>query len=181
MTNVHFLSSLSAPDAALHLLSHLYVQRSAGIWKDPSYSSWFSQTLTALYPSALPSSLPKSAQRTAFLTLFNHATPQASVHRHILVLEATYRRLFSFIPRANLPGAGTLACDPLPPATAVSRYDISFFEGVEDAFASGGRRARSRRERALDERRLAQVIPDAAFRRQLQVRFFLYCVRVWCG
>jgi hypothetical protein len=57
----------------------------------------------------------------------------------------------------------------------MSRYDEVFFEGVEDAFAASGRRARTRREQALDERRLAQVIPDAAFRRQLQVRcFFLW-------
>jgi hypothetical protein len=51
----------------------------------------------------------------------------------------------------------------------VSKYDEVFFEGVEDVFAMDGRRARTRRERALDERRLAQVIPDAAFRQQLQV------------
>ncbi|KAF8230930.1 hypothetical protein L208DRAFT_99103 [Tricholoma matsutake] len=156
-------SSLSAPDAALHLLSHLYVQRSFGIWKDPTYSSWFLQTLAALYPSSLPSSLPKTAQHTTFITLFTHSNPQASAHRHILVLEATCRRLFAFVPRTTLGGltaSSSLACDPLPPATAVSKYDEAFFEGVEDAFTEG---ARTRREQALDERRLAQLIPDANY------------------
>ena len=73
----------------------------------------------------------------------------------------------------GVTAGGGLACDPLPPSTAVSKYDEAFFEGVEDVFAGGGRRARTRRERALDERRLAQVIPDAAFRRQLQVCYFV--------
>lgn len=159
----------------MHLLSHLYVQRSSSLWKDPTYSSWFIDTLTTVFPSpSLPSSLPQTPQRTAFVALFRHAKPQASVHRHILVLESTHRRLFAFIPRTNLEtvaASGTLACDPLPPATAVSRYDDAFFHGIEDV-RGGGRRSRTRRERALDERRLAQMIPDAEFRRQLQVRYF---------
>jgi hypothetical protein len=177
-------SSLSASDATLHLLSHLYVQRCFSLWKDLTYSSWFIDTLTSLFPSpSLPSSLPQTPQRTAFLALFRHAKPQASVHRHILVLESTYRRLFAFIPRTNLEtfaASGALACDPLPPATAVSKYDEAFFHGIEDVWAGGGRRSQTRRERALDERRLAQMIPDAEFRRQLQVRHFsshrLLCV-----
>ena len=152
-------------------MPHLYVQRSSGIWKDPAYFSWFLQTLTALFPSSLPSSLLKQAQYYAFLTLFTHVTPQASMHRHILVLESTYRRLFAFIPQTSLADIGALSCDSLPPTTAVSKYDEMFFEGVEDAFVAGGRRQRTRRERVLDERGLAQVILDAAFRRQLQVHF----------
>ena len=136
--------------------------------------------------------MPQTAQRTAFLTLFSYLTPQASVHRHILVLESTFRRLFAFIPQTSLGGitaGGGLACDPLPPATAVSKYDEVFFEGGEDVFVVGGRRARTMRERALDERRLAQVIPDAAFRQQLQVHclFRLKCTGadldpgIWLG
>jgi hypothetical protein len=69
----------------------------------------------------------------------------------------------------NVTASGALACDPLPPVTAVSRYDETFFEGVEDVWAGGGRRSRTRGQRVLDERRLAQVIPNAAVRRQLQV------------
>ena len=89
-----------------------------------------------------------------------------------------------FIPRSILggvTGSGALACDPLPPTTAVSRYDEVFFEGAEEVFV-GGRR-QTRREQAMDERRLAQVIPDAAFRRQFQVRFPFFSVWacVWVG
>lgn len=75
----------------------------------------------------------------------------------------------------TVTASGALACDPLPPATAMSKYDEVFFEGVEDAFSGGGRRGQTRRERALDERRLAQMIPDAAVRRQLQVRCGWVC------
>lgn len=82
-----------------------------------------------------------------------------------MVLETSYRRLFSFIPKQVLE-AKSLACDPLPPLTKISEYDDEFFKSVEDAFSS---RSRTRRQRAVDERRLAQMIPDAAFRQQLQV------------
>ncbi|KAF8890479.1 transcriptional repressor TCF25-domain-containing protein [Infundibulicybe gibba] len=111
-------SGLSTPTAILHLLSHLYAQRSS------SYS----------------------------------------VYRHIMVLESTYRRLFSFIPRAVLE-MKSLSCDPLPPPTSVTAYDEEFFAGIDDILSL---RARTRQQRAADERRLAQFIPDAAFRQQLQ-------------
>jgi hypothetical protein len=167
-------SSLSPSDATLHLLSHLYVQRSSAIWKEATHSSWLLQTLSALFPSSVvPASLPTTPQRAAFLSLFAHPIPQTSVHRHILVLESAYRRLLAFIPRTTLDSvtaSGALACDPLPPVTALSRYDENFFAGVEDLWAGGGRRSRTRGQRLQDERQLAQVIPDAAVRRQLQVR-----------
>ena len=84
-----------------------------------------------------------------------------------MVLETSYRRLFSFIPSQVL-GVKSLACDPLPPRTTVNQYDQEFFNGVDDLYSP---RMRSRRQRVNDERRLAQFIPDAVFRQQLQVMF----------
>ena len=84
-----------------------------------------------------------------------------------MVLETSFRRLFSFIPSQVL-GAKSLACDPLPPPTTVNEYDQEFFNGVDDLYSP---RIRSRRQRVNDERRLAQFIPDVAFRQQLQVIF----------
>ena len=85
-----------------------------------------------------------------------------------MVLETSYRHLFSFIPRQVLE-AKSIACDPLPPLTAITQYDQHFFQGIEDL--GSARRHRTRRERAMDERRLAQMIPDAAFRHQMQAFF----------
>ena len=84
-----------------------------------------------------------------------------------MVLETSFRGLFPFIPTQVL-GAKSLACDPLPPSTTVNEYDQEFFSGVDDLYSP---RIRSRRQRVNDERRLAQFIPDAAFRQQLQVMF----------
>lgn len=60
-----------------------------------------------------PASLPQTPQRTALLTLFSYPVPRISMHRHILVLESTFRRLFASISRTIMGTAGDgLACDP---------------------------------------------------------------------
>ena len=158
-----YISSLSDPVAILHLLSHLYVQRSGAVWKE--HTAWFIDTVSDSF-SALPSSLPVTERRKDFLSLYQNENLRFSVYRHIIVLESTNRRLFAFIPR-QVQEIKSLSCDPLPPPTATTRYDERFFDGVDDLFSL---RMRTRRERALDERRLAQMIPDAAARQQLQVR-----------
>jgi hypothetical protein len=89
-----------------------------------------------------------------------------------MVLETSYRRLFSFIP-SHVLAAKSLACDPLPPLTTVNQYDQDFFKAVDDLYSP---RIRSRRQRVNDERRLAQFIPDAAFRQQLQVMYICTCL-----
>ncbi|KAF8812727.1 DUF654-domain-containing protein [Phlegmacium glaucopus] len=156
--------SLKPPQGALHLLSHLYVQRSSPIWKD--HSSWFESTVRETF-SKLPASLPITERRKAFLSQFEDNNVCSSLYRHILVLETSYRRLFSFIPSQVLE-VKSFACDPLPPRTTVNQYDQEFFQGVDDLYSP---RIRSRRQRVNDERRLAQFIPDAAFRQQLQAFF----------
>ena len=157
--------TLKPPQGALHLLSHLYVQRSSPIWKD--HSSWFASTVTETF-SKLPSSLPVTDRRKAFLSQFEDQNVCYSLYRHVTVLETSFRGLFSFIPSQVL-GAKSLACDPLPPPTTINEYNQEFFNGVDDLYSP---RIRSRRQRINDERRLAQFIPDAAFRQQLQVKFF---------
>ncbi|KAF9501695.1 DUF654-domain-containing protein [Pleurotus eryngii] len=181
-------SSLTPEDAVLHLLSHAYVQRSAPLWKaDAALARWFTDTVVSSFPSLTSSSpsspssssflsslsspssstLPKQPAHTQFLATFASRALRFSVYRHTVVLEATHRRLFAFIPKDVL-GAKSLACDPLPPPTAVTEYTEEFFKGSEDVFSA---RHRSRQQRAADERRLERMIPDAAFRQQLQAFF----------
>lgn len=159
-------SALAFSDGILHLLSHLYAQRSFPLWKD--HASWFVETATSTFAS-LPTPNARftaTPRRTAFLTFYErNENSRYSIYRHVVVLETSYRRLFSFIPRYVLD-ARSLACDPLPPKDAVTSYDDKFFEGTEDLFAF---RPRTRREREMDRRRLAQMIPDAGFRQQLEV------------
>ncbi|KAF8189634.1 transcriptional repressor TCF25-domain-containing protein [Pholiota molesta] len=156
--------SLSASNGILHLLSHLYAQRSLPVWKE--HSSWFATTVTETL-SPLPSSLPITDRRKAFLSTYENQNLRFSAYRHIKVLETSYRRLFSFIPRQVLE-AKSLACDPLPPPTLINQYDREYFQNVEELYSA---QHRSRRQRANDERRLAQFLPDAAFRQQLQAFF----------
>ena len=169
-TYLIFFSSLSASVGILHLLSHLYVQRSFSLWKE--HAEWFTSAITEAF-TTLPTSLPVTERRKSFLAQYQSTNLRYSVYRHIMVLETSYKRLFSFIPRVVLE-AKSLACDPLPPPTSVNQYDQDFFQGIDDLYSP---RIRSRRQRANDERRLAQFIPDAAFRQQLQVRFLLACFR----
>jgi hypothetical protein len=166
LTFFTLLRTLKPPQGALHLLSHLYVQCSSPIWKD--HSSWFASTVTETF-SKLPSSLTVTDRRKAFLSRFEDQNVCYSLYRHVTVLETSFRGLFSFIP-SHVLGAKSLACDPLPPPTTINEYNQEFFNGVDDLYSP---RIRSRRQRINDERRLAQFIPDAAFRQQLQVFFLL--------
>ncbi|KAJ7235300.1 transcriptional repressor TCF25-domain-containing protein [Mycena haematopus] len=157
--------NLRAPEATLHLLSHLYAQRSSPLWKDEA--SWFTTTVTA-ESSSLPASLPVSLRRQDFLSLYQNLNLRYSIYRHVMVLETTHRRLFSYIPQEVL-AVKALQCDPLPPPTAVTSYDDAFFEGTEDlrTFMPTA----TARQRAQQGRVLAQMIPDPGIREQLQAFF----------
>lgn len=143
----------------LHLLSHLYAQRSHSLWKQAARSAWFASTVNSTL-SSLPPSSTSSPSKT-FEATFTSPIFTSSVYRHVMVLESTCRRLFSFIPPAEL-AAKQLSCDPLPPSTAVTSYDNAFFEGVESLMEG---RTRNRRQAA---QQLEQLLPDPAFRQQLQ-------------
>jgi hypothetical protein len=99
----------------------------------------------------LPTSLPVTERRQSFLAQYQSTNLRYSVYRHIMVLETSYKRLFSFIPRVVLE-AKSLAYDPLSPPTTVNQYDQDFFQGIDDLYSP---RIRSRRQRANDKRRLA--------------------------
>ncbi|PPQ84390.1 hypothetical protein CVT26_007224, partial [Gymnopilus dilepis] len=165
-------TSLSPAESILHLLSHLYVQRSHPLWKDPSLTSWFSSTITSTFPSPLPSSLPTTGRRKALLQQYTNKNLQYSVYRHVMVLEAGLRRLFGFLPR-EVVDVKSLSCDPLPPPSALTTYDTTFFAPLSSSPSPFPPRARTRtrRQQALDDRRLAQLIPDAPFREQLRAFF----------
>ncbi|KAH9887711.1 transcriptional repressor TCF25-domain-containing protein [Cubamyces lactineus] len=149
---------LSDSHAIFHLLSHLYAQRAAALWKPAARASWFAQTVASVY-NTLPTVPP--APPKLFFNRFENPALAWSIYRHVLVNESTCRSLFPFVPR-QLLDARHLACDPLPPSTRVSEYDSEFFHGVEDMLAA---RPRSRRQEA---RFLERLVPDGPLRRQLQ-------------
>ncbi|THH13849.1 hypothetical protein EW146_g6417 [Bondarzewia mesenterica] len=157
-----YLSSVQ--ESLLHLLSHLYVQRSAPLWKTADVSAWFAQTVNQVVQNGnLPGTCASAPGYERFGELVKARNFPTSVHRHIMVLGAPAQRLLSFLPDSTV-GGNSLACDPVPPATKVSEYDDAFFQGAEDAFVG----ATSRRQQ---QRLLEQMIPDAAARQQLQAFF----------
>ncbi|CAK5280023.1 unnamed protein product [Mycena citricolor] len=152
--------NLHVTDAVLHLLSHLYAQRSFPLWKDES--AWFSSTVADEFSSPSGSS---TTRRQDFLALYQNVNLRYSVYRHVMVLETSYRRLFSYIP-SDVLNTKTLQCDPLPPPTAVTSYDDAYFVDTDDLRSFMPRL--SSRQRAQQGRILAQMIPDGALRDQLQ-------------
>lgn len=177
------------PEILLHLLSHLYVQRSFQLWKISEHNAWFRKTVTSLSGS---SSLPGSptitpAYNDRFLPLVTSTTPSTSifssapttsmspfahsVYRHVISLGPSAQRLLSYLPESVVNGPGnTLACDPLPPPTLLTTYNDAFFSGADDIFAVGatGGRGGRRRNAAQEQRLLEQMIPDPEVRRQFQ-------------
>ncbi len=161
-------------ESILHLLSHLYAQRSSSLWKPKQRAQWFADTLTDVAPtlSTKPedSASKSSPSSVLFHKLYTGSPSLAySIYRHVMVLESMSRagRLFGFLP-SHVTAARQLACDPLPPVTRVTEYNDEFFQGAEDPFAI---RVSGRRD---NQRLLERMIPDPIFRRQLQVR--LLCV-----
>ncbi|KAL5488434.1 hypothetical protein ACEPAI_6552 [Sanghuangporus weigelae] len=165
-------SSLSRHESLVHLLSHLYAYRSSSLWKVPEKSMWLKETALSILQTYHPKK-SNDSMRGRFLNLFGTESSDLvrsdlarSIYRHIGALADanTTRRLTAFFPREIL-NAPSLSCDPLPPLTAVSRYDDAFFAECEDVFAF---RPRTRREREIDARNLDRMIPDANVRLQLQ-------------
>ncbi|KAL5530807.1 hypothetical protein ACEPAF_7065 [Sanghuangporus sanghuang] len=165
-------SSLSRHESLVHLLSHLYAYRSSSLWKVPEKTMWLKETALSVFNAYRPMKSTDGIHGR-FSKLFGMESSDLvrsdlarSIYRHIGALADanTTRRLTAFFPREIL-NAPSLSCDPLPPLTAVSRYDDAFFAECEDVFAF---RPRTRREREIDARNLARMIPDANVRLQLQ-------------
>ncbi|KAI0693502.1 transcriptional repressor TCF25-domain-containing protein [Cytidiella melzeri] len=155
-------------DAILHLLSHLYAQRSSSLWKPKQRAEWFAETVTSTAPTlsskASGNTSPTSPSSSLFHKLYAEMPSLAySIYRHVIVLESMSRagRLFGFIP-SHVTSSRQLACDPLPPPTRVNEYDGEFFKGAENPLEP---RMGSRRD---NQRLLERMIPDPVFRRQLQ-------------
>jgi hypothetical protein len=152
-----------ADESLLHLLSHIYVQRSHALWKDPIRSSWFAETVTGLVrTSQLP---PKAVSTTGFARLQGLVRRDGgfdmSIYRHVIVLGSPAQSLLSFIP-THIINNNRLACDPLPPPGSKSQYNEDFFRGAEVTF-------NRHRNATQTQRLLERLIPDPVFRRQLQV------------
>ncbi|KAI0301899.1 transcriptional repressor TCF25-domain-containing protein [Multifurca ochricompacta] len=155
-----------AEESLLNLLSNIYVQRSHSLWKDPTRSTWFAETVTELVQTGqLP---PKATATPGFSRLRNLLRRSEdfdiSIYRHVVVLGAPAQSLLSMIP-AHIINGNSLACDPLPPPSSKSQYDVEFFRGAEDVFASTIHRHRNA---AQTQRLLERLVPDPVFRRQLQ-------------
>ncbi|KAF9236917.1 transcriptional repressor TCF25-domain-containing protein [Melanogaster broomeanus] len=164
-------SGLSPAESIIHLLSHLYAQRSSPLWKSSAQASWLSSTANALLSTLATQRTNPTRER--FIRTFSSVALRHSIYRHVFVLEQTHaqpqnRTLTAFIPPDITQGGRHLACDPLPPQTALSTYDAAFFAGSEDALAAPGR---PRRRTQAEERHLARLIPDAATRAQI-IAFF---------
>jgi len=151
---------LSPAQSILHLLSHLYVQRSSPLWKSAAHTKWFQSTANGILPSL--KAQRSNSTRERFLQMYASMTIRYSVYRHVLVLEQSFRNLTSFIPRSVLL-AKQLACDPLPPLKALSEYNDDFFAGAEEIFSVPPRRR--------DARALERLIPDAGIRAQIEALF----------
>ncbi|KAH8105420.1 transcriptional repressor TCF25-domain-containing protein [Cristinia sonorae] len=152
----------SEVDTVLHLLSHLYVHRSHPLWKAKNAAKWFADTVSQVVSSPKFKRNSAASPTPEFRASFSSPSRLTySVYRHVLVLESNHRSLFAFFP-SSVMSARQLACDPLPPLTRVTEYNSEFFAGAEDPFAH------TSRSRKQNERLLERMIPDPAFRRQLQ-------------
>ncbi|KAI0337326.1 DUF654-domain-containing protein [Trametopsis cervina] len=155
-------------DAILHLLSHLYAQRSNSLWKPKQRAQWFADTVIEVVPILSSGQGLEASKASPSSILFHKLYTEApdlaySIYRHVMVLEPMSRagRLFGFLP-SHVTSARQLACDPLPPPNPVSEYNGEFFEGAEDPFAMRIGNTRN------NQRLLERMIPDPVFRRQLQ-------------
>lgn len=158
------LRSLDAPAAALHALAHLYVQRSASLWKPPAHASWFSACVTTA-----PTAQPPTPRRTALLALLTQSPGVLeALYRHATVCELAAVQRF-FPPAVRAAAKASLACDPLPPGTAVSVYGEAYFAGTEELFVlrPRGTQAQAEAQARVDERMLARAIPNERVRRRV--------------
>ncbi|KAF8522449.1 DUF654-domain-containing protein [Hysterangium stoloniferum] len=122
------------PTSLVHLLSHIYVIRSASLWKSPPRFRWLSKCLTSLSSSDVLNSTPPPAL-ARFRTLFHtQSNLSDAIYRHVITtapLTLEFRRLTAFFPgdikhraEENIEG------DPLPPSTVKTIYCNGYFLNV---------------------------------------------------
>ncbi|KAG8963840.1 hypothetical protein FRC03_002524 [Tulasnella sp. 419] len=122
-------------NSAIHLLSHLYAQRSASTWKQPTFVSWMQETVSSVLPL-----LRNGADRTPLRdrALQHFATgPTLSMCRHVVICDM--RNLLVFCNPADLT-KDTHAYDPIPPRTTITEYDETYFGPLSDLYQNSRRR-----------------------------------------
>lgn len=122
-----------SPTNTVHLLSHIYVSRSEALWKEPSMLKFFESQLSPAI--AQLDSTQAQSDREHVLSLL--AIPRDPVDeqislplficRHVVCSEST--SWIGFLP-PMIRNKPVHAYDPLPPTTAISTYDQSYFNGL---------------------------------------------------
>lgn len=116
----------------LHLLCHIYADRSAPIWKQAAQAEWLQRAVASLGAVPLGSKTGAFARAKAAFDL--PSLVQLSIFRHTSMYEAK-RSFQSFIPSEVRQHIG-YAWDPLVPGTAISIYNEEFFGDVSAAAAA---------------------------------------------
>jgi hypothetical protein len=129
------VARFSSPgESTLHLLAHLYATRSAELWKVPDPAEWLRSTtsepslLSRLYsPSSSKWTSPTAQAHERAVKYFGRtATTPENIVRHVLVIEN--RSLMVFLHPNSVPQQ-MVSYDPVPPRTALSMYDETYFGG----------------------------------------------------
>ncbi|XAO22280.1 hypothetical protein I312_101049 [Cryptococcus bacillisporus CA1280] len=129
-----------SPSDVIHLLSHIYVSRSEALWKDANHLQWFEYQVA----HALPELYSESSKlaRDDILALIqaprdpvdDSTNVPSFICRHVLCSENT--SWLAFLPPV-ITSRPFHSFDPLPPTTAISIYDSSYFSGVRPSRRGG--------------------------------------------
>lgn len=131
----------NSPTTVIHLLAHMYVARNEALWKEESVKEWFEKTIVSTLPSlddgtsaALRAEAHAIAQTPRDLGADGDLLVPLNVCRHVLCSESTSWQ--GFLP-PTITSRPFHAFDPLPPSTAVTAYNATYFDHV--ARTLGGR------------------------------------------
>ncbi len=113
---------------SLHLMAHLYANRNAPLWKEPDNASWFVAQVKALESSRkVPRGSPSNAFASSSSRLQSHENIPMWLCRHAYLAE----NYMGFLPPSIQSRLGH-AFDPLPPPSATTQYDQTYFHGPVD-------------------------------------------------
>ncbi|OWZ80850.1 cytoplasmic protein [Cryptococcus neoformans Bt85] len=129
-----------SPSNAIQLLSHIYVSRSEALWKDANRLQWFEDQVAHALPELY--SEPSKVARDDVLALIQaprdpmdeSVNVPSFICRHVLCSENT--SWLAFLPPI-ITSRPFHSFDPLPPTTAISVYDSSYFSGVRPSGRGG--------------------------------------------
>lgn len=139
-------TGLAPGESIVHLLSHLYVQRTFNLWKD--HATWLQSTL----PSSWAGKIRKPWSPEALTT---------TIHRH-LIITSPPQSLLSFLPEGTT-SISIMSFDPLPPLTCKTSYSADYFASVPSFLSSSAR--------SPEERELERMVPNPHVRHYLRALF----------